>query len=89
MTPSSTPYFHTFLRVSTPLPPPLLVFLFHSGFSPISWFCFHQSRWWKMTFVSNRFICHIYFSELCIPSVSVQGRDRCTGMQQETHLSHL
>ena len=40
-------------------------------------------------FVSNRLIYHIYFSELCIPSVSVQGRARCTGMQQETQLSHL
>ena len=42
--------------VHPPLPPPLLSFVFHSGFSPISWFLFHQSWWWKMTFVSNRFI---------------------------------
>ena len=89
MIPSSTPQYHTFLRVSTPSPPSLFLFMFHSGLSPIGWLLLHRSRWWKMTYVSNWFNCHIYLSVLLIPSVSVQRRDRCTGMQQETQFPHL
>ena len=42
-----------------------------------------------LTYVSNWFNCHIYLSLLLIRSVSVERRDRCTGMQQETQFPHL
>ena len=91
MIPSSTPQYHTFLRVSTP--------------SPRSPYLFSVSLWvftlWlacvssitvvedDLTYVSNWFNRHIYLSLLLIRSVSVQRRDRCTGMQQETQFPHL
>ena len=68
MIPSSPLFASLFSFLCPPLLPlPLFSFLFHSAFSPIIWLLFHQSRWWKLIYISIWSIRHIYLRLLSIP----------------------